>query len=231
MNKERILESFFRPRPSNATIKSLVLAHGPLFSEAPLTPSLFEQAISEHSHENHDPPSPHDEKRSRQSHFSVVSIDPEKIKEIMLNRKKHAIFKGDAEWWFVDSKSEESGPHSSAKMNSLWALELLNEQTLIKQKGQEEFKPLKALVKKYFANRVSSENVAEKKHFLPSKKSEARKHAFDMIKNDNVARPMRVVSDVPKPTLFFYRDNGVKEENEFEDFVGTRMRSNTCSQR
>lgn len=241
MNRERILEVYFKSRGGHPAMPALAGEFGALFCAEANSPALFdppglEDSEDEKSGENFGRHGGNFTGRGEGSQapsaYSRLALDADRLADILANRKKHVPFAAENNYFLIDSKGETVGPYRGSKMNDLFVLEALNESSMIRDVEESDFRPLRAHIKRYYKSLASREQNLERKVAPPAKKSDAKRLLFELAANPSAfARPTRVLSEAPKPSLFFYTQNDTADEPEEEVFVSTRVRSNTCAHR
>lgn len=94
------------------------------------------------------------------SALTRMTIDKTILTDILQNRKSHNIFielENDEEdsfdekkWHYMDENERIFGPCSSRTMNERFMLTVLGEKTKIKKKFDDDYYPLKVLIKRYY---------------------------------------------------------------------------------
>jgi hypothetical protein len=236
MNKETILECFFKKRDVVKAMKDLCENYPKYLTKIGLQPANFEKyetVTSQGRSMFNDQQSSLEKTHSLCSAFSRITIDKTVYLDIIKNRKKHNIFLDleeedikEKKWHYKDEKDNIFGPYSSEKMNDFFQLYKLTEKFKVKEKHRnDDFIPFKILIKRYY-KKILAENLDIEKsrsRTLSKKTQEFRKG--DRIKNNNKnkkesfvnqGRVQRVLSDEVKPNLYFL-DNIIEEESDSED--------------
>lgn len=252
MNKETILECFFKKRKEVESMKALVLKYPKYLHKIPIQPANFSkfETITSRGSEMMDNKSQLGKTLSLCSAFSRITIDKTVYMDIIKNRKKHNVFLDlededikEKKWHYKDEKDNIYGPYSSEKMNDFFQLYKLTERFKVKQKHKnDDFIPFKILIKRYY-KKIISENLDIEKsrsRTLSKKTQEFRKGDRIKSKNKNKresfvnqGRVQRVLSDEVKPNLYFL-DNIIEEDSDSDDDGNhkppqTRIRSLTSA--
>ena len=168
-----------------------------------------------------------------------MTIDKTILTDIMNNRKNHAIFLeledediDEKKWHYVDDDDNLYGPFSSKEMNERFILTVLTGTTKIKKKFDDDYYPLKVLIKRYY-KRVLCEKLnldtgpkklskrtldfrngvkILRKGVIPKKERYEPRGRIDRVQSDNV-RP----------------DNGLF--GNLDDILPTRQRAHTSTSR
>lgn len=94
---------------------------------------------------------------SMYSALTRMTIDKTILTDIMNNRKNHAVFLDlededihEKKWHYVDDDGNMYGPFSSKEMNERFSLTVLTETTKIKKKFDDDYYPMKVMIKRYY---------------------------------------------------------------------------------
>ena len=170
MNKEEILEAFYKDRPLVPHIKDLCLTLGGIMTPEIQEPCALnnDQPESNSEHHNHhqyvnekEPRTESEDEvdieKARKSAFSEIAIDKVIYNDILTNRKKHTLFLefepdlvDHKTWYFRDTKGQVSGPLSARQMNDLFQLGKFTETFSFSRDQQAPFNPLSYFIRKYY---------------------------------------------------------------------------------
>ena len=237
MNKETVLEVFFKQNASNSEIKQLHNENKQLFQQNKLQPANFEQCLHEStSSSDMNTSRRRDTSKSFNSEFSQITLNKSAYDKIAKNPSQHDIFltidKDNAQIrkWFIRERTDKiKGPFTGIQMNDLFKLGHLTPDTFVRDDLSVEFYPLKLIVRKYYKMLVA-EGLDPK----TSVKKERSKRASCFVFKQNMnleTRKQRVLSQEIKPNLYFL-DNIAEEESGSEDEpIVTRNRSYTTNNR
>lgn len=244
MNKEIILEAFFKHRPLYTNLPGLISSNPSLFTEPVLQPSNFEQQFSESSNSS-------EEIRNRSeshpqslcSEFSQITLNKAAFDEILKNRKSHNVFivlsdtkEDDKVWNYKDKDGAVKGSFTGQQMNDYFQLNKLEFRTLIQHKSHsEDYLPLGSYVKRYY-KRIAAEKSKPVHHKQIDSKTSTHVHkqrhslVVDQTIEPLMTRNKRVLSQAVQPNLYFL--GNIEEEQDSEDEVlVTRVRSYTANNR
>ena len=135
------------------------------------------------------------------SGFSKITVDRDLFLNIMRKRKEHPIFTSleplrlsEALWYYLeDREGQELGPFNSEEMNKRFNVELLNEQTQIRQKLDEQYRPLSFYVKRYYKSVVCNiHNLRRSSVNVPTK-------TVRFAAEELLPRRAKRMSDAPRP--------------------------------
>lgn len=247
MNKETILDCFFKDREELGFMQLLCEKYYTYMTTKVLQPANFERnatMVSRNSERIGDASSISNT-LSLCSAFSRMTIDKTVYIDIMTNRKKHNIFldletedPDEKKWHYMDDKDNIYGPMSTRQMNDYFQLFKFNEDYRVKKiYDNDDYVPLKLIIKRYY-KKILSENLnIDKGKLRPlSKKTQEFKrgnkialHKQNHKENyKSEGRVQRVLSHEVKPNLYFL-DDIVEEFDEDDDMPNTRIRSLTTA--
>ena len=140
-------------------------------------------------------------KLSHCSSFSRVTVDRNLFLGILRNRKEHALFSGlepsnapGTLWFYLDDRENNHlGPFSAPEMDRRFHLELLNEQTQIRRKLDDDFRPLSFFVKSYYKNVLCEQHDVRD----PARRLKTKVVRFQA--EEELPRRRSRMSDAPKP--------------------------------
>ena len=244
MNKELILEAFFKHRDTHEQVLYLIKTNSKLFTKPVLQPSNFEQEFSKSSSSSEKTrPRAESKNNSFCSEYSQLTLNKASFDEILNNRKDHKVFailsetEPDSKTWrFKDKNEIVKGPFTGQQMDDLFQLKTLDIGTLIQHKSQsDEYLLLNSYVKRYY-KKLAAVN-AKPMHHKPIHNKDAgdhSKHRLSMVEpkevNEIVTRDKRTLSHAVQPNLYFL--NNIEEEQESDDEIPvTRLRSHTANNR
>jgi len=161
MNKETILECFFKKRELVELMKDLPSKYPKYLTKIPLQPANFEKyetLTSQGGRSEHENKSSLGKTLSLCSAFSRITIDKTIYLDIIKNRKKHNVFLDleeedikEKKWHYKDEKDNIYGPYSSEKMNDFFQLYKITEKFKVKEKHRnDDFISFKILIKRYY---------------------------------------------------------------------------------
>lgn len=243
MNKEEILDIFYRDHATHPTIPPLLGRFDDLFVVEALQPANFDSpGVME-------PKMPKESDSLSQtlsicSAFSRMTIDKGVYIDMMANRKKHDVFllieeenKDEKKWHYIDKNQVYHGPLSSVQMNDLFKFGKLLETDQVKTKYDDDYIPLKLIIKRYYKKLIEENNLKSTKELSSAtklfKKGErvgakiARRETYK-----NQGRVQRALSDAVKINLVYL--NEVENEDGSEDeepLPRTRNRGMTSASR
>ena len=181
MNKEGLLEVFFRERLGNPEFLKNCQLYDAYLTLDVLEPANFEQAkadsakmLERKSDRRSDKLSDKDSftnTLSIYSAFSRVSVDQTFYNDIITNRRKHNLFleleEGDAnqkKWYYLDESQVIHGPFSSVQMNDFFIFDKLTVKFRVKETYKnDEFIPIKYLIRRYYKKFISEMEEANKR--------------------------------------------------------------------
>ena len=248
MNKEEILECFFKDREPNPKINDYCNRYRVYLTDKAQQPANFERnpTITSRASLSKDNESISNT-LSLCSAFSRMTIDQTIYGDIITNRKKHDIFLAletedskEKKWHYMDEKGNIYGLYSSLQMNDLFRFFKLNEKCKVKRNYvDDDYVPLKLIIKRYY-KKILSENLnidKGAKTALSKKTQEFRKGSkIEIAKGQkkesfkNQGRVQRVLSEAVRPNLVFLDDIIEEGDSDDEDDQPqTRIRSLTTA--
>ena len=249
MNKEEILECFYKDREPNTKMKDYCNRYRVYLTDKAQQPANFERnpTITSRASMSKDNESISNT-LSLCSAFSRMTIDQTVYGDIVTNRKKHDIFLDletedvkEKKWHYMDEKGNIYGLYSSQQMNDLFRFFKLNEKCRVKRNYvDDDYVPLKIIIKRYY-KKILSENLNIDKgaqKALSKKTQEFRKGSkLEINKGQkkesfrNQGRVQRVLSEAIRPDLYFMNNINEQDESDSDDDEPqTRMRSLTTAQ-
>lgn len=128
MNKEEVIECFFKERALNERVVKLSDIYNKYLSKIPLQPVNLERIETlTHKSELPDNRSSLEKTLSICSAFSRITIDQNIYSDIVKNRKNHNIFLDleeddpkEKKWYYKDEKENIFGPYSTEQMNDFF---------------------------------------------------------------------------------------------------------------
>lgn len=257
MNKEEILEAFYKDRPPVPHIKDLCQTLGGIMTPEVQEPCALSADLPEqhshHQHHQHHQQHPDDDnpdsdaqedgqiEKSRKSAFSEVAIDKVIYNDILANRKKHNLFLEFEQdlvdhktWYFSDAKGHVSGPLSARQMNDLFQLGKFTEAYSFSRDPNAKFNSLSYFIRKYYIQIAPKTKIHDKRkseciglHDALAKFSFHDKGYKLERPEEKGLRQVRLLSHEVKPDLSFLE--GVVEDLEWNEVVQTRGRSSTLN--
>jgi hypothetical protein len=244
MNKEEILEAFYKERSTAPQIRGLVEVYGGILTSEIQEPCSLINEAAEDANEDHRTMSrcPEVEKSIR-SMFSEIAIDKNVYNDILVNRKKHNVFIDFEEgpldakmWYFKDEKGCINGPLSAQQMNDLYQLGKFTEDYAFSKDLEVNFVSFNRFIKKYYAKITPRSEACPAKNHLQQPKRLSIFGKTDLkftnpilyTNEDKSVRQTRLLSHEVKPNLSFLED--VIEDFEMTDIIQTRGRSSTLDQ-
>ena len=246
MQKEDLLEIFFKDRtPNQEMMKNCQLYEFYLTSDV-LEPANFEQIKNEtiklldrKSDRKSDRLS--DNKSvanslSIYSAFSRVSVDQTLYNDIITNRKKHNLFLqleeedlNSKKWYFLDEEQMIHGPFNTIQMNDFFIFNKLTVNFKVKEAYKnDDFIPFKYLIKRYSKKLIAETEEGNKR------KPELKNRTKNFKKGDLVKGPVkfkenfktqgrmeRGLSDAPLYTPNYFLDELV-EDKEIAELLNAR---------
>lgn len=246
MNKETILECFFKDRDEHPVIQDYVQKYKVYLTDKVLQPANFDrtQTVTSRASDNKETSSITNT-LSLCSAFSRMTIDKTVYVDITTNRNKHNIFlelETDdptlKKWHYMDEKGNIYGPFSTIQMNDFFQFFKLNEHCKVKKNFEhDDYVPIKLIIKRYY-KKILSENLnIEKgsKKSLSKKTQEFRKGDMVSVSGKkkkesfrNHGRVQRVLSHEIKPNLYFL-DEIAEEQVSDDEEQQTRVRAHTTA--
>jgi len=250
MNKEEILEAFFKDRPIHPKIPDCLVEYETVFTSDKQDPCTLNSKLSEQDDENKLSEHSQDAnnrvaevEKSLKSTFSEIAIDKNMYTDILNNRKKHNIFLefeegpiDEKNWYFKDEKNRMSGPLSARQMNDLYQLGKFTEDYSFGKDPEGRFTSFSRMIKKYYIKQLPKSDVcpaktAPKQPVLSSFAKLDLKFSnptFTTTIEEKPSRQTRLLSHEVKPNLSFL-DN-VIEDFDMTEVIQTRGRSSTVDQ-
>ena len=247
MNKETVLECFFKDRDEHPLIQDYINKHKIYLTDKVLQPANFERTLtvtSRVSDKNKDTSSINNT-LSLCSAFSRMTIDKTVYVDIITNRNKHNIFL-DLEtddptlkkWHYMADNGNIYGPFSTIQMNDFFQFFKLTEDCKVKKNFEhDDYVPIKLIIKRYY-KKILAENLnieKSSKKSLSKKTQEFRKGDKISINSKkkkesfrNHGRVQRVLSHEIKPNLYFL-DEIVEEIGSDDEEPMTRIRAHTTA--
>lgn len=174
MNKETILDCFYKDRHPLAPLLSLCQKHPSVLCEEAQEPCNFQSEIEEEEVEDEfdeeeddyqvnpllSPRNRRAEVSSVRSSLSYITIDNSIYQDILANRQRHDIFNSldadspDEVLWFYKPSAEEGsqteGPFTSRQMDELFQQDRLGEDHYLRKEEDEDFIPFAVVLKRYY---------------------------------------------------------------------------------
>lgn len=254
MNKEEILEIFFKERQPNSTILKNCQLYDAYLTADILEPANFEQPKSDsnkiferRSDKKSDKISDNksmSNSLSIYSAFSRVSVDQTLYNDIITNRKKHNLFLQLEEddttvrkWYYLDETQTIHGPFNTIQMNDFFIFNKLTVNFKVKESYKnDDFIPIKYLIKRYSkkliaeteeGNRRKPELKNRTKNF---KKGNLLKGPVKFKENfKNQGRVERGFSDAPHFSHNYFLDELVEDKEIAEILNARKERASTNS--
>jgi len=250
MNKEEILEAFFKDRPIHPKIPDCVTQFEAVFTSDRQEPCALNSKLSEpddenrlSEHSNDAKNKPIEVEKSLKSAFSEIAIDKNMYTDILNNRKRHNIFLefeegpiDEKSWYFKDETNRVSGPLSARQMNDLYQLGKFTEDYSFGKDPEGRFTSFQRMIKKYYIKRLPKSEVCPAK--TAPKQPQLSSFAKLDLKFSNPTcittaeerpgRQTRLLSHEVKPNLSFLEN--VIEDFDMNEVIQTRGRSSTVDQ-
>lgn len=246
MNKEGVLELFFKERRGNEEIIKNCQIYETYLTTDILEPANFEQVkyesiklLDRKSDRMSNNLSDHksvSNSLSIYSAFSRVSIDQTFYNDIITNRKKHNLFlelEDDnvqtKKWYYKDEGETIHGPFNSMQMNDFFIFNKLTVNFRVKESYKnDDFIPIKYLIKRYYKKFIAEMDEANKrKPELKNRTKNFKKGDLVMTKSKfkenfkNQGRSERGLSDAVRLNTNYFLDELV-EDKEIMDILNTR---------
>lgn len=229
MNKEQILEAFYRERKLQPEVESLIETQPSLMTPESQEPCNFHCQTEEEDFHHHL------DSRSEKSAYSEIGICLEQFQEVLQSRENRRIFAtlSDNEnldvrvWFYKTSDRHTFGPFSARQMDDLFVNGKLNEDASIQSPTDFEFVAFRMVLRKYL-KRLQVQKIKELK---PPK---AGFQKLNLGRNQSktagllIERKYRVLSLEVKPNLSFLDE--IVEDAELNEVIQTRGRSSTVGQ-
>lgn len=256
MNKEKILDCFYKDRQPLLPLISLCKTHPSVLCEDALEPCNFQCEIEEENEDKFDddsddnymvnpllsPRNRRDEVSSVRSSLSYITIDKSIYQDILTNRQKHDIFGSlDADLpeevvWFYKAEGEEiDGPLSARQMDELFHQDKLSEDHYVRKEDEEDFIPFSVILKRYYKKlAMEKQNIQPRKsNDLTVKLSFLNPEAVTFSKKHQ-KRHSAILSGQRMNRVLSHevRPNlsfldDIIEDADMNEFIQTRCRSNT----
>ena len=176
---------------------------------------------------------------SMYSALTRMTIDKTILTDIMNNRKNHAIFLeledediDDKKWHYVDDDDNLYGPFSSKEMNERFILTVLTGTTKIKKKFDDDYYPLKVLIKRYY-KRVLCEKLN-----LDTGPKKLSKRTLDFRNGEKILRKGVIPKKEryePRGRIDRVQSDNVRPDNglfgNLDEILPTRQRAHTSTSR
>ena len=173
MNKEQILECFYRPRAPAPNMDRYCEIYEVYLTPVQQQPANFEVPKNQR-------PMVHNLARDNLSvsntlsicsAFSRISIDRSVYVDIIGNRKKHDIFltleqedPDDRKWHYLDEREIIRGPFSARQMNDFFIFDKIGDRAMVKESYKDDdFFPLKLLIKRYYKKITAEMDEAKRR--------------------------------------------------------------------
>lgn len=179
---------------------------------------------------------------SHYSKLSRVTMDITMYKNIFREREAHNVFSSIEDntncnqWFYKLNDDTVEGPHSSFEMDQKFKNDILSENTKIKREVDDEYFPLKRLVRRYYNNVLAKKTKnTYRESNLSSKKIRFRKTTMNSTKRckpeklEITGREERVVSALPRPKFTFYNNCTNSSDEDDSEPCTPRIRSQTLA--
>lgn len=246
MNKETIIECFYKPRRPIPEMKRYCELYDVYLTTAVLLPSSLEDITPSEkpkfSNSARDNVSISNT-LSICSALSRLSIDRSVYVDIVSNRKKHNIFleleeedPGVRKWYYTDDKEIIRGPFSSQQMNDFFVLNKLQESFHVKESYKnDDFIPFKLIIKRYY-KKITAEMEESKKRRPDLKNGTKNFKRGDLLKLPkrhmkenfkNQGRMERVLTQEVRPTNLYFLDDLVDDPDIVDSIIPRKDRATT----
>merc|ERR1712137_925138 len=176
---------------------------------------------------------------SMYSALTRMTIDKTILTDIMNNRKKYFIFlelededPEDKQWHYVDDDENLYGPFSSREMNERFMLTVLSDSTKIKKKFDDDYYPLKVLIKRYYKRVLCEKLNLEKGPRKLSKRTLDFRNGEKILRRGVVPKKERYE---PRGRIDRVRSDNVRPDiglfGNLDDILPTRQRAQTSTSR
>lgn len=252
MNKEALLEVFFKERPGNPDFLKNCQLYETYLTTDVLEPANFEQAkadsaklLERKSDRRSDKISDKDSftnTLSIYSAFSRMSVDQTFYNDIITNRRKHNIFLELEEedpavrkWYYLDEAQVIHGPFNSVQMNDYFIFNKLTVNFKVKEAYKnDEFIPIKYVIRRYYkkfiaemeeANRRKPELKNRIKNFKKGEMLAGKTKFRENFKNQG--RTERGFSDAVRLNTNYFLDELVEDKDISEVLNARKERAAT----
>ena len=226
MNKEQILEAFYKERPTYPDLIQLIQLHSEVLTEEMQDPCNFDYEPEEADKLEIKPD------KSEKSTFSEIGISQEKYLEILAERENRKIFSTlcDPEnatvkmWFYKTTEKRTFGPNTAAQMDELFRNGVINEDTGVQGPTDFEFVDFRLVLRRYLKQlEVEQKEAKPGKVGVVKKEEKVRNHA--KTTGLLIERKYRVLSLEVRPNLSFLDE--IVEDSEYCEIIQTRGRSMT----
>lgn len=247
MNKETILECFFKDRDDLPAMQDYIQKYKIYLTDKVLQPANFDrtQTVTSRASEQNRETSSITNTLSLCSAFSRMTIDKTVYVDIITNRNKHNIFlelENDdptaKKWHYMDDNGNLFGPFSTVQMNDFFQFFKLTENCKVKKNFEhDDYVPMKLIIKRYYKKIIAENLNIEKgsKKSLSKKTQEFRKGDKVSVGSKkkkesfrNHGRVQRVLSHEVKPNLYFLDEIAEEQVSDDEEPM-TRIRAQTTA--
>ena len=254
MNKEELLECFFKERSLNTKVLNCCELYPTYLTSEMLEPAAFEQAkensskqldrLSDRRSANFSESRSMTENYSMYSAFSRISVDQTFYNDIITNRKKHNLFLELEEedvnlkkWYYLDETQTIHGPFSSTQMNDFFIFNKLTVNFKVKEAYKnDDFISIKYVIKRYYKKFVAKmEEANVRKPELKNSTKNFKKGALVMGKGrarerlHTQGRTERGFSDATLPHTNYFLDELVEDKDIMDVVTQRKERAATNS--
>ena len=227
MNKEEILEAFYKERTTSNQLAQLIRLNDQLLTEIMQDPCNFncdqEEMDKLEIHEN----------KCEKSTFSEIGISHAKYLEILADRENRNVFSNlcgnentKVKMWFYKTNDKRTfGPCTAEQMDELFRTGIIGEEAGVQGPTDFEFIDFRLILRRFLKHIQVEEKEAKDGKKLSIKKEEKIRNQAKTT-GLLIERKYRVLSLEVRPNLSFL-DDIILEDSELCEIVQTRCRSST----